>query len=50
MKRTAAIGLLMTLGLILASGFFATSDRDFVIAAFGWIWGLLTACLIDKAH
>ena len=40
----------MALGLILASGFFATSDRDFVIAAFGWVWGLLTAFFIDKGH
>jgi membrane associated rhomboid family serine protease len=50
LKRTAAIGLLMALGLILAVGFFATGDRDFMIAAFGWIWGLLTALWIDNGH
>ena len=48
MKRTIAVGLLMTLGLILATGFFANSDRDFLVAAFGWGWGMLTAFFIDK--
>lgn len=46
-RKTIGVGLAISLFVIVALGFFATSSRDFVLVFFGFASGLLAVYLLE---
>ena len=47
-RKTVAVGILMSLFLIFVSGFLATSSRDLFLIILGFAFGLVAVCLNDS--
>ncbi|NLG51633.1 MAG: hypothetical protein GX552_16130 [Chloroflexi bacterium] len=47
-RVTVAVGVLVSLFLIIVSGFVATSSRDLFLVILGFAFGLVAVCLNDS--